>query len=379
MGLALSLGCAGGDGDFGSAPGSASFGSATATATATSTGSGPTSMADSTNPSPTGAQTSSPPATSSATATTTATTADPTSGGETSVGSEETGPPVACTLATDCDDADPCTEDNCVNSFCENTPLVCDDAIECTADTCNAATGICENVPADSACDNLDACDGVESCDPVLGCTPGTPVVCQDPEACTADSCDPATGQCSFDPISACNMGDGCCPGGCSVQADDDCVCTNLAPMATPTSSGGGAGTYGPTAWIDGVQEGGCTDCLGGCFGWITNSASSSGAFMQLQWAGEVTVGSIHLDTTSPGGNCNSSGRYMASGRVQWWNGAAWVDATTWSNATSDLSFDFDPPLVTTRIRLQDVRTPAGGSNSLMFEWFVYEPLGCMP
>lgn len=376
LALCASVGCAGGDGEFGSSPGSASFG--TATSTASSTAPSPT-TAGSTTPGTSGTGGSSTSVTSTNPATTNETTPDPTSGTQSTAGSDETGPPVACTLAADCDDADACTEDNCVNAFCENTPRNCDDTIDCTADSCNPATGICENVPTDSTCDNLDACDGVESCDPVLGCTPGESVICQDPDACTADTCDPMTGQCSFDPIAACVAADGCCPGGCSAQADNDCVCTNLAPSATPTSSGGGAGTYGPTAWTDGVDEDGCSNCLGGCFGWILNTPSSNDAFMQLTWASDVTIGSIHLDTTAPGGNCNSSGRYMASGRVQWWNGAAWVDSTTWSNATADLSFDFDPPLVTSRIRLQDVRAPAGGSNSLMFEWSVYQPLGCMP
>ena len=73
------------------------------------------------------------------------------------------------------------------------------------------------------------------------------------------------------------------------------------------------------------------------------------------------------------------SNRTLAGGTIQWWNGASWIDAQSFSGGSGDLEFDFDPPLQTTRIRVYNVVAPPGGNNSLAFEWYVYEPLGCTP
>jgi hypothetical protein len=55
---------------------------------------------------------------------------------------------------------------------CVYTPIVCDDGDLCTIDTC----------------------------DPVMGCI-YTEIICDDGDECTADSCDPATGECVYIPI----------------------------------------------------------------------------------------------------------------------------------------------------------------------------------
>ena len=68
-----------------------------------------------------------------------------------------------CVIPGDCDDADPCTIDDCVGGVCVNDPIDCDDADACTVDSCSG--GVCFNDPID----------------------------CNDGDACTADSCDPGS------------------------------------------------------------------------------------------------------------------------------------------------------------------------------------------
>ncbi len=370
FGVILLAGCAGGESDTVGAvnlSGGLSQGGATGTPTTgmpqTGTSGSPddTTLPETTGPQPTTASSTDP------------VTASGTSDGDT----DPTG--AFCMFAEDCEDDDPCTEDNCVNSACSNTAVDCDDGVACTMDACNPATGACINTPDDAACDDGDLCTGVETCNGGLGCVEGEPVMCTDLQACTADSCIPATGMCTFQEITMCNAGDGCCPLGCSV-ADTDCTCTNLALAATPTSSGGGSnGTgYGPLNWTDGNDEDACPANCFQCFGWIDNGPSPTGAWMQLEWASSQVIGSMFVDGIAAGG-CQATSRGLAGGTVQWWNGAGWVDAQTFSGASGDVEFTFDPPLQTTRLRIFNAVTPPGGSNSLMFEWYVYEPLGCTP
>jgi hypothetical protein len=281
----------------------------------------------------------------------------------------------------DCDDGDACTLDTCDPvQGCVHAPVDCDDGIECTQDSCDPGSGQCVHEPDHGACDDGDACTGMASCDAAMGCVMGTPVVCNDGDACTQDVCDPVSGQCNHPAVEVCASDDGCCPMGCSVQADNDCVCTNLAQTATPTSSGGGTnGTgYGPNNLNDGTSKAQCiASGCNQCFAWISNSSGSSGWF-RLDWNSPVTIGSIYVEgshVTNP--SCGSSGRNLASGDVQWWNGNAWVTATSWISGVEDLSFDFNPPLQTTSIRLANVLSAS--SNSIAYEWYVYEPLGCTP
>jgi hypothetical protein len=115
-------------------------------------------------------------------------------------------------------------EDGCVES-----PRDCDDDNACTTDSCDPAIG-CVNDPI--VCDDGDACT-TDSCDPETGCAT-TPVNCDDGDACTIDSCDPETG-CGTTPVvcddaNACTT-DSCdpetgCVFGTPTDCDDDDVCT---------------------------------------------------------------------------------------------------------------------------------------------------------
>jgi hypothetical protein len=102
------------------------------------------------------------------------------------------------------------------------TPLVCDDSDACTTDACDPNTG-CSNTPVD-ICDG-DACTD-DSCDPATGEVSHTPIDCDDGEDCTTDSCDPNTG-CSNIPIDADGDGFSIC---------DDVDCDDTDPLINPNA-----------------------------------------------------------------------------------------------------------------------------------------------
>ncbi|ODS40290.1 MAG: hypothetical protein A7315_09010 [Candidatus Altiarchaeales archaeon WOR_SM1_79] len=102
----------------------------------------------------------------------------------------------------------------------------CDDANECTADTCvnpGAIGAHCShsNVPDNTNCAGGICCSGI--------CT--APVCssdsdCGDGNPCTTDACSNAgtcSASCSNTGITACIDNDGCCPQGCGPTNDNDC------------------------------------------------------------------------------------------------------------------------------------------------------------
>ncbi len=145
---------------------------------------------------------------------------------------------------TDCDAAEPAVEecngvdDNCDGDVDEGDIVegvgICDDGNECTADQCLGADG-CENQPLSKGeCKDGNPCTVADHCD--AGECVGNPVICDDKNPCTDDSCD-ETGGCVFvDNDDACDDGDPCtvadqCKAGecvgvdvsCECQADADC------------------------------------------------------------------------------------------------------------------------------------------------------------
>jgi endonuclease I len=99
-----------------------------------------------------------------------------------------------CVDPGDCNDADPCTINDCIASACSYTPMDCNDSDACTDDSCSG--GVCFN----------------------------DPISCDDSESCTTDSCDSSTGCENVWP--ACGAADGCCdPGNCNFSNDPDCAC----------------------------------------------------------------------------------------------------------------------------------------------------------
>lgn len=132
-----------------------------------------------------------------------------------------------------CDDGDACTtEDLCDSGACVGgAPPVCEDGNDCTTDSCDPSTG-CVSEFNTNPCDDGNACTDGDACQ--LGaCAAGTPVVCNDLEPCTTDSCDPASGCVNAantlpcDDGDACTAGDICAAGACTPGGPVDCTDEN--------------------------------------------------------------------------------------------------------------------------------------------------------
>jgi concanavalin A-like lectin/glucanase superfamily protein/beta-propeller repeat-containing protein/slime mold repeat-containing protein len=122
---------------------------------------------------------------------------------------------------------------------CKCNPGQCDDLNACTIDTCDPATGACLHAAVN--CDDGDACT-IDTCNPSSGCQHG-PVNCNDGNPCTNDSCSSASGCGHVFNTAPCNDGDGC------TQTDNclngACVGTNPVICPNPEDSARGARTYG--------------------------------------------------------------------------------------------------------------------------------------
>ena len=156
-----------------------------------------------------------------------------------------------------CVAANACETVACVNGVCVATPVDCDDGDACTIDSCDPASG-CVHTPVD--CNDNDLCTN-DSCDPLTGCV-YTPVDCNDNDACTIDTCDPLTG-CVHTQDPAC-ANRGCTPGffkncqgawqGCANPGDT---------LASVGFNSGACGCgYGGTTFIQALGlKGGNTAC----------------------------------------------------------------------------------------------------------------------
>ncbi len=124
-------------------------------------------------------------------------------------------------------------------------PPSCDDLEACTIDTCAPATG-CVHTPTTATCNDGNACTSGDNC--ATGVCLGSPVVCNDSNSCTTDTCAPATG-CVFtsvpagttcDDASVCTTGDTCAAFTCA-QNFDGVTAPALPAGWTTTVIGAGA------------------------------------------------------------------------------------------------------------------------------------------
>ena len=141
-----------------------------------------------------------------------------------------------CNLDTpDCDSTDQCrTNTRCVDHACVSDPVVCNDHNPCTDDSCNPASG-CTFVPNNNSCDDGNACTTADACSGGT-CVGGPAPNCNDGNVCTDDSCDAQTGcvhtnnTAACDDHDACTTGDACrggtCVSGGPTGCDDGNACT---------------------------------------------------------------------------------------------------------------------------------------------------------
>ncbi len=146
-------------------------------------------------------------------------------------------------------DVDEDCEDN--GNLCDGVPM-CDDGecvtnpasvVTCTNDDCNIfqcvpGTGVCEPIPANNGgnCSDGDLCHLTGTCQSGTCISPG-PVVCDDDNDCTEDSCSASTGDCVFNPLpligngcddsNPCTLNDLCITGGICQGDAKDCSDTS--------------------------------------------------------------------------------------------------------------------------------------------------------
>jgi hypothetical protein len=112
--------------------------------------------------------------------------------------------------AATCDDGDKCTTtDKCGGNAClAGAATNCDDANACTNDSCDAKTG-CVNAPAAATpCDDGDKCTEKDAC--AAGKCTGAATKCDDNNACTDDTCDSKSGCKVANNTAKCSDGDAC-------------------------------------------------------------------------------------------------------------------------------------------------------------------------
>jgi MYXO-CTERM domain-containing protein len=112
-----------------------------------------------------------------------------------------------CAVANDgdlCDDHQACTyPDACLNKKCVGMPVVdgtrCTDGNVCTInDHCVMGVCVATVQPDGASCTDGDPCTDPDICQQGV-CLAGAPLVCDDANACTIDSCEPGVG-CLFSP-----------------------------------------------------------------------------------------------------------------------------------------------------------------------------------
>ena len=117
-------------------------------------------------------------------------------------------------------------------------PADCDDGVACTIDSCDEGSQQCTSTADDALCDNRQLCDGVETCNGAAGCQAGTPLPCDDGVDCTVDTCDDALGCTATADDATCQDDDVCngletcdtvtgCQAGSAPDCDDGSICTD--------------------------------------------------------------------------------------------------------------------------------------------------------
>ena len=156
------------------------------------------------------------------------------SGAGTSAAGSTSGGTVLCRAPEECDDADPCTLDECsAEGTCVHSAKCgagekccdgdcgqccvqedCNDSVSCTADQC--FNFFCAFVPDDGECGTTQYCHREDDCKDREQCPSGTLAECDDGDPCTTESCN--AGLCYHDD---CASGQHCCANGCAECCDD--------------------------------------------------------------------------------------------------------------------------------------------------------------
>jgi hypothetical protein len=206
------------------------------------------------------------------------------------IGAYETGVPAECTMASDCNDDDPCTMDTCGGTGrCNHSPVMgccktaadCNDSNACTADTCNTSNNACVHTPGQECCMATADCDDGNACtsdacnlathectsNPIPRCCASN-ADCTSPSACLRAICNTATGACATEPLPGCCMTAADCNDGVACTTDScgaDGNCSNAA-IATCCASAADCDDGDPcTVDACDAASGQCSNAPGAC------------------------------------------------------------------------------------------------------------------
>ena len=111
----------------------------------------------------------------------------------------------------------------CQAGACVTTPIVCDDGNACTSDSCSPASGCTfTNQPNGLSCSDGNVCTGEEVCSNGV-CTNVPDLDCNDGNNCTVDSCAPPKG-CRNLPVSGCCTTNADCADASQCTQNERCV-----------------------------------------------------------------------------------------------------------------------------------------------------------
>lgn len=214
----------------------------------------------------------------------------------------------ACSDGNACTTGETCNAGTCVGT----TPVVCDDSDLCTVDTCDVTNG-CEFTPTNLDCTGLDGECATGTCDPATGLCAASAIntgnACDDGDACTTGStCSGTTCQ-GQTPVS-CNDGNEC--------TADVCDMTNGC-SSSPVAQGVGCDEMDAFACTSGQCDGagGCAVVVStGCF--ISGACYAEGESNPLNDC-EVCASAMSATDWSPKSNtticvaesCLASGRFQ--------------------------------------------------------------------
>lgn len=166
-------------------------------------------------------------------------------------------------------------DDNCDGQTDEG---LCYDGNDCTRDICDPGSGECVFQPIQGPCDDLNPCTVNDYCGTSANCMPGVPKNCDDQNPCTDDSCDPSTGNCIHTFNNApcedgnfCTQNDSCLNGVCRSGAIKNCIDDNPCTKNETCNPATGACTFTPNDGVPCDDRDPCTIndvCAGGkCVG----------------------------------------------------------------------------------------------------------------
>ncbi|MCC6994814.1 MAG: hypothetical protein IT370_09415, partial [Deltaproteobacteria bacterium] len=110
-------------------------------------------------------------------------------------------------------------------------PADCNDSNLCTTDACGASGCTHTPVAAGTSCADSTVCNGAETCDASGSCVAGSPLVVDDSNVCTADSCDPVAGVAHTPVAAGTSCADGTVCNGAET-CDASGTCQSGSPLA---------------------------------------------------------------------------------------------------------------------------------------------------